>query len=67
MPCMCWFTPEEKDKQEIKMLCQQIVDKSIALEKIGDPIGLEWSDIITLLNHLRYPETCKENPNYEKE
>ena len=60
MPCMCWFTPEKASHRLIKGCLQQIVDELKALDKEGDPIGLQPRDVKELFDHLMHPEKCDE-------
>ncbi len=60
MPCMCWFVPEKASHRLIKGCLQQIVDELKFLSKEGDPYGLQLRDVKELLDHLMYPESCKE-------
>jgi hypothetical protein len=61
MPCMCWFVPEQASHRLIKGCLQQIVDELKILNKEGDPYGLQLRDVKELLDHLMYPDRCKES------
>lgn len=60
MPCSCWYNPPEASLRLIKGCCQQIVDEIKRLEKEGDPNGVSLEKAQELLEHLYYPERCKE-------
>lgn len=65
MPCMCWYQPSEESKKLVKVHCEAIIQELKRLHKIGDPLGMNLSDIKTLLDHLWDPDSCKEKNNVE--
>lgn len=60
MPCMCWYDPPEGSKKIIKDSCVTIVKEIKEISKDGDPIGYDLRNVKELLDHLMYPEICKE-------
>lgn len=61
MPCMCWYDPPEESKKYIKQRCVEIIDEIKKLNKIGDPLGCNLSDVHKLLDHLYDPSKCNKD------